>query len=376
MPKRKHDLDRLNRFTLERHRLNEQAEATDLVKVVGRICGLNAQTARGPYISLWNRIRGFRRDHLDKAFYEDRLLVKTWLMRGTAHMVPSDEFVTYQVALRKHLRTYWADFLERFGDRSLTRNSSKLFDTLLNEVCTAPRTKKELMPKVKHLLKAFGDKEQKVVLSCALRQMAYQGFLCHAEPTGTWYHVKENRFTTVLNWLPTGILAKLSEDEARARLLLSYLHGYGPATSQDFAYWSGFRMPQVREIFDNVRDRIHQVTLDGDGTTYWLRNDDAAAFDNAGRRKKAPVLFLPEFDPLIMGHKDKRRIIDDMHRSKIFLRLADVAAVLMVDGVATGTWNYRFTDNSFGTSVFHDVSARAQKRIDCKAKHLTDLLEV
>jgi hypothetical protein len=376
MTKHKSDLLRLNRFTLARHCLLEQARPADLVTVVSQVCGLNAQTARGPYLSLLSRLKGFKRRHLDKALYEDRLLIKTWLMRGTVHMVPSDEFVAYQVALRKHLSKYWDRFLKRFGSRSLTRNSSRLFESLLDEICKVPRTKKELLPRVGYLLRSHSEREKKTIVSCALRQMSYQGFVCHAEPTGTWYHFKDNRFTTVLNWIPEGILAKISEDEARSRLFLAYLKGYGPATLQDFAYWSGFKMPQVREIFDGARDSIHQVKIAGARGDYWLRKEDADAFERARVRSKAPVRFLPEFDSLIMGHKDKVRIIDPKDRAGIFLRFADVAPVVMVDGRAVGTWSYGFTDRSMTVSLFDKMPASVDRQVELTSKGLTDFLEV
>ncbi len=376
MPEHKSDLVRLNRFTLDRHHLLEQARPADLVTVVSQVCGLNAQTARGPYLSLLSRLKGFERHHLDKALYEDRLLIKTWLMRGTVHMVPSDEFVVYQVALRKHLDKYWDGFLKRFGSRTLTRNSSKLFESLLNEICKGPQTKKELLPRVDHLLRSHSEREKKIVISCALRQMSYQGFICHAEPTGTWYHFKDNRFTTVLNWIPGGILAKISEDDARSRLFLAYLNGYGPATLQDFAHWSGFQMSQVREIFDGAKEKIHQVKIAGARGDYWLRKEDSEAFEKARVRSKAPVRFLPEFDPLIMGHKDKARIIDAKDRARIFLRLADVAPVVMVNGRAAGTWNYAFTNRSMTVSLFDKMPPSVGSQLELTVKGLTDFLEV
>jgi hypothetical protein len=369
-------MDRITGFTLERHHLWKPAKAGDLVEVVSRICGLNAQSARSPYISLWNRLQGFSREQLDKALYNDRRLIKTWLMRGTVHMVPSDEFIAYQVALRSHLTTYWEGFITRFGDSSLKRLSARLFDSLLSEISRGPRTKKELLPEVEHLLKPYSERQRKIILSCALRQMSYLGFICHAEPTGTWYHFRDNRFTIVLDWLPGGILAKISEEEARSRLLLNYLRGYGPATAQDFAYWSGLRMSQVRQVFGSVEGLIHSVEIDGCRGTYWLRNDDGDAFERSRSRRKIPVRFLPEFDPLIMGHKDKLRIMDEPYKAKVFLRLADVAPVIMFNGRAAGTWNYRFTDNSLTIRMFGRGPADAKTPITHKAKDLTDFLEV
>ena len=87
------DQDRVCRFVLHKqHLANESAAASRrLVAVVKDICGLHAQIASTPYLSLFNRIKDFQKDDLTRSLYEKRILVKIWGMRATVHIVATEQ---------------------------------------------------------------------------------------------------------------------------------------------------------------------------------------------------------------------------------------------------------------------------------------------
>lgn len=367
-------IDGVKRSYANSHSLAENAGSDDLVKVASRICGLNAQTARGPYISLWSRIKGFKREHLTKAFHEDRRFIKTWLMRGTAHMVVSSEFPIYQKALRRGLLEEWERIFKRHGPDASISVKTRLERAILKHLESASLTKKELMPLVEHVLVGQAEKERKTVISWTLRTLSYRGLVCHARPTGTWYHFKDNRFTTVERWSPGLDVDRLDERHARRDLLLKYLHGYGPATIQDFAYWTGLKVTASRQTFEDARDRISEIKVKDVKRTHWVLNSDLARLPRLGSKKKIPVRFLPEFDPLIMGHKDKSPLLDERHKKSVFLRLADVEPVVMIDGRARGTWTYKVTDRSFVIRLFERLDPNTDGKMRREGRRLVAFL--
>jgi len=69
-------------WRMERHRLVERAVPSDLIRVVGEICGLHAQLMSSAELSLWARIDGLERDAVHETLWTHRALVKLWATRG------------------------------------------------------------------------------------------------------------------------------------------------------------------------------------------------------------------------------------------------------------------------------------------------------
>jgi hypothetical protein len=53
----------------------------------------------------------------------------------------------------------------------------------------------------------------------------------------------------------------------------------------------------------------------------------------------APPRFLPEFDSLLLAHKDRTRVIADEHRKSLTTKNLRVKATFLVDGFVAGSWS-------------------------------------
>jgi hypothetical protein len=92
-------------WRMQRHRLVKRAASSDLVSVVGEICGLHAQLMSSAELSLWVRIDGLERDVVHEALGTHRALVKLWAMHGTLHLLPSAELGVWLSALGTYTRS-------------------------------------------------------------------------------------------------------------------------------------------------------------------------------------------------------------------------------------------------------------------------------
>jgi hypothetical protein len=52
----------------------------------------------------------------------------------------------------------------------------------------------------------------------------------------------------------------------------------------------------------------------------------------------APVRFLPEYDNLLLSHKNRTRVIADEYRSKVYLPGLRVRSTFLIDGFVHGGW--------------------------------------
>jgi hypothetical protein len=57
----------------------------------------------------------------------------------------------------------------------------------------------------------------------------------------------------------------------------------------------------------------------------------------------APPRFVPDYDNLVLSYADRRRVISDEHRKKVFLSAARVRATFLIDGFVQGTWKVEKT---------------------------------
>jgi hypothetical protein len=98
-------LRELNRAMLARQLLLERAQI-GIVPAVERLAALQAQWSPSPYIALWSRLKGFRREKLWSAI-ERHAVIRARLMRGTLHLVSARDFYAYAVATQDLQRGAW-----------------------------------------------------------------------------------------------------------------------------------------------------------------------------------------------------------------------------------------------------------------------------
>src|SRR5919204_3133146 len=91
-------LRELNRTTLERQLLLERRRIS-AVAAIERLAGLQAQWAPAPYVGLWSRLEGFRRETLERAVRRGDVLKPT-VMRGTLHLITARDYPLFYAALR------------------------------------------------------------------------------------------------------------------------------------------------------------------------------------------------------------------------------------------------------------------------------------
>ncbi len=85
-------------FRLRRHYLTGNGEP-DLTMITQSVCGIQAQVMGPARKGLWARNHDITLAEIDTALWENHSLVKTSLMRGTLHLVRSEDFSIYITVL-------------------------------------------------------------------------------------------------------------------------------------------------------------------------------------------------------------------------------------------------------------------------------------
>jgi hypothetical protein len=95
-------LRELNRTLLARQLLLGRRRLSP-VAAVARLVALQAQYAPSPYVALWSRLEGFRKEQLTRALVDGRV-VKASVMRGTLHVVARELYPFLEAAYIESLR--------------------------------------------------------------------------------------------------------------------------------------------------------------------------------------------------------------------------------------------------------------------------------
>jgi hypothetical protein len=91
-------LKELNRATLARQLLLERKKI-GVLPAIERLAGMQAQWPPSPYVGLWSRVTGFKRESLERAILRGEV-VKPTVMRGTLHLVTARDYPLFWTALR------------------------------------------------------------------------------------------------------------------------------------------------------------------------------------------------------------------------------------------------------------------------------------
>jgi len=360
------DSETAARFTLERQHLIERAPPDHAIAVVDDIMGLNAQGALNFQLSLWNRVSELSRDFLPQALFEEHSLVRSWLMRDTVHIIPASRLELYRAALKRPLMTEWNRWTVKTGKKESPEEWEPLYPLVLERLEEHHLTMSELLEEM-----GWSGQDDKGTLSRLVREMSLQGLLCHAASSGPWYHNTEHAFARVDRWLPGSVEAPPERGEALTELARGYLRSYGPATVSDFAYWSGVKVRDAQPAFEAIAGSTEEVSITGQRRKYLVLKEDMAQLCGT-EDLSIHVRLLPQFDALVMGHRDKTRFIDPSHKSDIFLPRAGIAATILLDGMVTGIWKIRKQKKNWRIelSPFRNLSEEEYEAINLEVESL------
>jgi DNA glycosylase AlkZ-like len=305
----------LNRATLARQYLLSRApvRAIDAIEHLG---GMQSQAPLAPYVGLWTRLQGFAPVELSE-LTQTRQVVRLHLMRNTVHLVSARDCLDW-CALFHQLRA--AQFRAHFRSGMDAVDTSALIDHAKRLLAEQPRTRAELGSL---LAEHWPDSDPGTLAFAATHHIA----LCQVTPRGIWGKHGPAAGAPVESWLG----APLRSVPVDA-LMLRYLGAFGPASVADIQLWSG--LTRLREVAERLPLRTFR-TQDGQ-----LLYDLPGAPRPPGDMP-APPRFLPEYDNLLLSHKDRTRVNPGNHAVPLPPGNGATTGTFLIDGIWQGTWQIR-----------------------------------
>jgi hypothetical protein len=126
--------------------------------------------------------------------------------------------------------------------------------------------------------------------------------------------------------------AAFDRDRALAELAKRYFETRGPATVDDFAWWSGFALSEARAGVEANRSLASEVAF---GKTFWRSEPGPSA--------AAPCThLLPPFDEYLIAYRHRGDLIDPAHVQRVNAGGGMLGPSVVTDGRVVGTWRRTF----------------------------------
>ncbi|MGE0881073.1 MAG: winged helix DNA-binding domain-containing protein [Acidimicrobiia bacterium] len=357
-----------------RHFLAPGHRAPNVAAAAHGLCGLHATDPASVYLSARARVDRATVADIQREMYDERTVLRMLGMRRTMFVLDRSQVSVVQAACTdavaaRERRTLVA-MLEDGGvtknaTRWLAETEAAVIDALeargeatgaqISAAVPAMATKVVIRPD-----KKWGGEIG--VGSRVLTLMAAEGHIVRGRPKGSWIS-SQYAWTPTDRWLPEGI-APMPTADARAMLVDGWLHGFGPGTLADIAWWTGLSQRDIKAALTAI-DAV--TVLLEDGTAAYLAADDSAVV----AAPKPWVALLPALDPAPMGWTQRDWYLGP-HKQALFDRSGNVGPTVWSGGRIVGGWGHRRSDGEIAISLFEDPGKAASKLIAAEAKTLRE----
>lgn len=303
----------LNRTLLARQFLLERQDL-ECEKAIAALIALQSQIPNPPYIGLWTRLHAFEKRQLT-ALLESRAVVRAPWIRSTLHLVTAEDHQEFQAVIQPALARGLRSF---FGSRAKGLEIDRLIAIA-----------KPFLEAETPAIGALRDKLQEHEPDADKQAMAYavRSYLplVQVPPSGAWGVGTRANYTTAESWLGAASPLDLGS------LFRRYLAAFGPADVMDFQTWTG--MTRLKSTLKATLDTLVSYR-DRSGRRLYDLPDAPIAEEET----RAPIRFLPEYDNILIAHRDRGRILPEEHRKKVFVSAGRVLGTVIIDGFVGAIW--------------------------------------
>jgi Winged helix DNA-binding domain len=336
-------------------RLHDSARCTTVLELARWMGAVQAQDYESGLWAIGVRLKTATRSDVEHAIAK-REILRTWPMRGTWHFVPAMDAAWMQRLMASRVMPAIAKRSADFGFgepqihlardvviKALTGGLSLARETLVDLMGTAGVNIAE--QRGNHLVRRFGN----------------EGLICTGVREG-----KEPTFALLEEWMPKPTLK--DEDEALATLALRYFSSHGPATVEDFMWWTGLNKAQTKRGIQANGSQLDSALCED--VAYWFSPEMEPL-------KPSAMELLPAFDEHLLGFKDRRHVLAPHHSESVCPGGNGVfRPTLVAHGKVVGLWKRQETAKRVQIDLlpYAQPSAHFSKAIGLASHRYADFL--
>ncbi|MDD5977879.1 MAG: winged helix DNA-binding domain-containing protein [Bacteroidales bacterium] len=298
----------------------------DAASVVSHLVAVQAQEYRLMRWAVEMRTTQASAERFQKAF-DSGDIVRLHLMRGTWHLVAAIDYGWLFDLVAKKAMSVIKGWMS--GNKiSIPEDEMSLVSYILAETASDKGS-----ATTEDFVEALARKDismDKHRLSYHIRINELRGVLCSGNLTkmkATYSLVHDKIKNTV----------RMSREEALNTLTLRYFKSRGPATLQDFVWWSGLTVSECKRGVDSAGNVLKKINIDG---REFLIHESCTELPAS----KKELIILPPYDEYLISYKTRDIAVPQQYRAKAHNNSGIFYPVVLKDGIVCGNWK------PFGTS--------------------------
>ncbi len=311
-------------------------------EVVSWLGAMQAQAFEMAKWAIGSRLENSKVSQIEESLSSGKI-IRTHILRPTWHFVAAEDIHWMRELSYQRLTQVYISYGKLLGaDENMIANAKHKVAAILKK--HGYLTKQEIE---EHLKTAGLDIDQHT-LTYLLSKSEIEGIVCNGDITDSnhTYDLLEKRVPKVKPFV---------KEEALARLAYKYFSGHGPATLQDFTWWSGLLASETKKGLESVKE--HFVTETISGKTFWMKNDIKIPEPGTDH-----IHLLSPFDEFVVSYKDRSEIIEKKHYSKVMTKNGIFDPTIHFNGEIIGSWKKikKKNTNVVELAFFEKIGKRKQ----------------
>jgi hypothetical protein len=321
-------------------------------EVVAWLGAVQAQDYPGAKWALGMRLKKASDEGLDAAFNAGKIL-RTHVMRPTWHFVAPEDIRWLLELTAPRVNAVNAHMYRQLElDETLFNRSRDAIASALEGGQALTRAE------LGKALAEAGIQAAGMRLGYIVHRAELEALVCSGPR-----HGKQFTYTLLAERAPQA--RSLPRDEALAELTGRYYTGHGPATVQDFAWWSGLTQADVKAGLDMVRSELSEEKIGGQ--TYYFSVSRPPAVE------PQEAYLLPVYDELLVGYSmfNKSRVAGQVLDQNLVFD-----ATLLFGGRFIGSWRRTIQRLTVILQIapFASLSAAEEAAVESAARRFGDFL--
>ena len=331
---------------------NQQISESKFRKVQDLVHWMGAMQAQDYTMAKWAigaRLPNTTDDMVTEAFHKGEI-VRTHLLRPTWHIVSSSDVYWILGLTAPHIKPL---LRSRHRNLELSESAINKSKSVIEKSLAGGKhlTREEIMLQLRNAgISTEGQRAAHLMLICEL-----DGIVCSGISKG-----KDQTYTLLEEWIPKPL--SFNRENALAELAKQYFTSHGPATIQDFIWWSGLPVKDAKNGLEMVKSDFISVKIDE--RILWYPTSSPVT---EGRNSAAYL--LPAYDEFVISYRDRTDSLHSADNKKAISDNGLFRSVIVVNGKVAGIWKRQQMKNKMliVPEYFRPIALNEKKLIEAES---------